>query len=162
MITFSVPDMLSVLSLLVGSGAIIWLFRLVAILATITANEVSSRRDINTIMSFLFNRAKTELVTSGLADMHSPIVINVSCFEGVMPFLGKFIPFYLKIVKKYPDLHGYKLDKILFIEFENEFGDFIVEKICIPMHVNQGACLLAVIKACQQMQNVEPKEVSNA
>jgi hypothetical protein len=108
-----------------------------------------NRRDINIIMSFIWNRAKTELVNVGLASMNSPIELTVNCVEAVMPFLTKFIPFYATVLKKYPELHGEELDKALFMEFEEKFGGFIVEHICIPMGVNQGACLLAIIKSCQ-------------
>lgn len=151
MVSFSLADMLSLLALLTGSGVMVWLFRLVETIATLKSDIGSNRRDINIIMSFLFNRAKTELVQTGLATLNSPIELKVNCFEAVMPFLGKFIPFYLNVVKKYPNLEGDALDKQLFIDFEAAFGDYIVEKICIPMHLNQGACLLAIIKACQQM-----------
>lgn len=151
MYSFSLADMLSIVALLTGSGVMVWCFKLVATIAENKSDIASNRRDINIIMSFLFNRAKTELVHTGLATANSPIELKVSCFEAVMPFLGKFIPFYVNMLKKYPNLKGDALDKQLFIEFEEHFGNYIVEKICIPMHLNQGACLLAIIKACQQM-----------
>lgn len=151
MVSLTLTELLSVLALLTGGGVLVWLFRLVETIATVRSDILSNRRDINIIMSFLFNRAKTELMQTGMATMNSPIELKVSCFEAVMPFLGKFIPFYVSVLKKYPDLEGDALDKKLFIEFESHFGDYIVEKICIPMHLNQGACLLAIIKACHQM-----------
>jgi|SRR6266566_259653 len=160
MLTISLPDILSILALLTGSGVIVWLFRLVAKIASLESDILSNRRDINIIMSFLFNRAKTELVQTGLARMNSPIELKANCVEAVMPFLSKFIPFYVQVLKKYPNLQGDALDKQLFIEFEHAFGDFIVEKICIPMHVNQGACLLAIIKSCQQMAHVPTKDIN--
>ena len=160
MISFSLADLLSIIALFTGGGVLVWVFRLVATIATLEAIIINNRRDIDIIMSFLFNRAKTELVHTGLAEMHSPIELKVNCIEAVMPFLGKFIPFYAQVLKKYPDLNGDALDKALFKEFEYAFGDFIVEKICIPMGVNQGACLLAIIKACQQMSHVRPKDIN--
>lgn len=152
LISLRVADMLSLLSLMFGSGVLVWVFRLVAKLSMMETNINNIRRDIDIIHSFLFNRAKTELVHAGMARINSPLRLTVNCAEAVMPFLGKFIPFYGKLLKKYPDLKGDALDRMLFLEFEKEFGDFIVEKICIPMGVNQGACLLAIIKSCQQIQ----------
>jgi hypothetical protein len=77
-----------------------------------------------------------------------------------MPFLEKFLPLY----KKLAAIGASEAE--MFLVFEREFGDFIVQQICIPNGLTQGACLVAIIRTCKTAthtpeRRMEPRHVQS-
>jgi len=96
-----------------------------------------------TIKSFLYRRALAEMSSKGWAEAHSPLEINPAGMEAMTPFLAKFLPVYASMVDR-----GLT-DEDMFIELEGDFGDFILNQICIPHSLSAGACLISIIQACK-------------
>jgi hypothetical protein len=99
---------------------------------------------VETLWEFHVRRAYVEAVGKGWASVNSPIHITAAGFEAALPFLAKFLPFYLGMVKRHLS------EPEMFFELEKHFGDEIMERICIPAQVSQGACLINIIQACQE------------
>jgi hypothetical protein len=115
---------------------------------------------VEILLSFLYRRGEAEAASKGWGTFNSPFAINAAGVDVVLPFLDKFIPLYAKLSAKGAS------EAQMFIEFEREFGDFIVQKICIPNGLTQGACLVSIIKACRTAGHPErrkhPREPANA
>ena len=100
---------------------------------------------VDTIWGFLIRRAHVDLLKIGWGEAHSPVTINARGLAAVEPFLDKFLPFYIQLISKNPKISNQEM----FQQFEIEFGDFIMEKICIPNKISEGACILAIMQACR-------------
>lgn len=99
---------------------------------------------LQTLWEFHVRRGKGELAEKGLGTVTSPIHLTAPMFEAILPFLREFLPFYAgMVVKKYSESRMAE-------EFERKFGDLIMERVCIPNKLTQGACLVAIIAACQE------------
>ena len=100
---------------------------------------------VDTLWDFIIRRGKVEAVKMEWGELHSPIRLNVRGLDVVKPFLDKFLPFYIQLLQRNPPM----AEQEMYIEFEREFGDFIMEKMCIPLGVTAGACLIAIVAACR-------------
>jgi len=100
---------------------------------------------VSTLWEFHVRRGTVEAVKIGWGTVNSPFHISATGFEAALPFLTKFLPFYAGLIKKNPKMP----ERELMLRFEAEFGDFIMEQICIPKGVSQGACLIAILAACE-------------
>ena len=101
---------------------------------------------VETMWEFLTRRAYAEFINKGLGAMSSPIEITPKGLIMIMPFIEKFLPFWSSLLAKNPSI----TDGELFLEIERQFGDFLVEQICIPHQLSAGACVIAVIMGCRK------------
>src|SRR5713101_7508947 len=106
---------------------------------------VKQKKEITQVWDFLIRRARAEMVYKGFGKITSPIQITAKAIEAVMPILSEMLPFYAALVKDKPKIS----EREMFVAFEEKFGDYIVEKVCIPHGLNAGACLLAIISVCK-------------
>lgn len=101
---------------------------------------------VETLWTFHLERAKVEAVLKGWGKLRSPVELTALAVELIKPYLDShFLPLYAKLIAKNPRI----TDQRLFFEFERKFGPLLVEKICIPQGVSQGACLVAVLESCK-------------
>lgn len=100
---------------------------------------------INTVWDFLMRRAEVELVNRGWGTKHSPVKLTVTVFESILPLISNIITFYAKLKEDRPNI----ADRDIFIAIEQRFGEQLVEQICIPMNVQLGACVVAVMESCK-------------
>ena len=100
---------------------------------------------VNTLWDFIVRRGKAAAVKKGWGEFSSPFRLNVQGLAVVQPFLDQFLPFYVDLLKREPPL----TERDMYIEFERKFGDFILEKLCLPYGLSEGECLSAVVAACQ-------------
>lgn len=100
---------------------------------------------INTVWDFLMRRGQVELVNKGWGTKRSPVKLALTIFESIVPLIDDIVKFYIQIKKDKPAI----TDRDLFIAIEHNFGDRLVERICIPMNVQLGACVIAVLEACK-------------
>jgi hypothetical protein len=107
--------------------------------------QLQARVDI--LLGFLFRRGEAEATQKGWGRFNSPFALTVDGLSAIMPFLDKFIPLYAELAARNAT------EPEMFLEFESRFGDFIVQKICIPNGVSTGACLVSIIKACRASAN---------
>jgi len=95
--------------------------------------------------AFQMRRAQSEMVKIGWGEAHSPVTITTAGLKAVEPFLDKFLPFYVTLLAKNPDISEAEMT----LAFEHEFGDYILQQICIPNGLVSGSCLLAITQACK-------------
>ncbi len=100
---------------------------------------------INTVWDFLMRRGQVELVNMGWGTKHSPVKLTVTVFDSILPLISDIITFYAKLKKDKPSI----TDRDIFIAIEQHFGEQLIERICIPMHVQLGACVIAVMESCK-------------
>src|SRR5881394_276394 len=92
---------------------------------------------VNTVWDFLMRRGQVELVNSGWGTKQSPFKLTATIFESILPLISDIVHFYAEFKKNKPDAP----ERDLFIAIENKFGEVLVERICIPMKVQLGACV---------------------
>lgn len=100
---------------------------------------------VNTVWDFLMRRGQVELVEKGWGTRHSPVQLNVEAFESILPLIDDIVRFYVQLKKRKPQI----TERDMFIAIESKFGEQLVERICIPMNVQLGACVIAVIESCK-------------
>jgi hypothetical protein len=100
---------------------------------------------VNTMWDFTIRRGEAELVLAGLGTKHSQVVLNVETLDKIMPFIIEIIVFYgVQMKQKSPPN-----ERDLYILIEQQFGDRIVDTICIPNKITVAGCLVAVMAACK-------------
>jgi len=92
---------------------------------------------------FFVGRAGVEIMSKGWGTTHSFIKLNQQGLDIIKPFLPKFIAHYTQMVEQ-----G-KTENQMFYETEKKFRDFLIEKICIPHNVSNGACVVMILQACK-------------
>lgn len=97
------------------------------------------------IRAFLFQRSQVEFVHKGWGAKRSKLEITLDGMSVIEPFLTKFLPFYVDLIAKKPDVE----EDELFLAFNAEFGELMRDEVCIPRGVMQGACIIAAIEACK-------------
>lgn len=99
---------------------------------------------VGDMWGFIWRRAQAEAAKVGWGEFKSPFEIkieNVAEAVKMAPFFKDIAVFYDLVSKKFPKLSD--PDKILLVE--SKFGDQILKDICLPLGVDQGACLVAVL-----------------
>ncbi len=100
---------------------------------------------IDTVWDFLIRRGQVELVNRGWGTKNSPVELTAVTFESILPLISDIVVFYAKLKKANPKIK----ERDMFIAIESQFGEQLVDRICIPMHVQLGACVVAVMAACK-------------
>ena len=100
---------------------------------------------VDTLWAFQMRRAQSEMVKIGWGEAHSPVHINATGLAAVAPFLDMFLPFYAGLLASDPNIS----EQDMFVAFEQKFGDYILQKICIPNGLTSGSCLLAIMDSCK-------------
>ena len=98
---------------------------------------------VHELWDFLMRRAKGEALSKGWGSTGSQFHINPTGYAKIEAFLDKFLPAFASMTKR-------KLsDQQMYRELERDFGDFIVEQICVPNGMSSGACLILIVEACR-------------
>ncbi len=126
-----------IVSLLISSGAIAFIFNLGARLARMELKT-------DTIWEFQIRRAMSEVVQNKIGTMNSPIVIKEEVKEWIGEIKYKLRDFYRKLGRN-------MTDKDLLLEIERNFGDELLSKVCIPHELSQGACLLIALEVAKEV-----------
>jgi hypothetical protein len=103
---------------------------------------------VDTVWDFIIRRAQVEVVNVGWGTKKSPLVLNPATLQSIMPFIVDIVAFYARLIAREPQIS----ERELFIAIERQFGERIVETVCIPHKVNLGACIVAVLEACKLSQ----------
>ena len=119
--------------------------KLLAKVDRLTEDVAALMADTKTMWQFMVRRGQVEAMRKGWGEYSSPFQINGVAFEVVLPFLTTFLPWYATTLAARPDIS----DGELSAKLEAKFGEFIVEKICIPQGVTEGACMVAIIEVCR-------------
>lgn len=98
---------------------------------------------VETTWDFLMRRAVSEAVMTGVAVKNSPVVVNDEAKKWMKPILGPIRDFYKSLGRKMTEYE-------LMMEIERRFGEQILDEVCIPHGLSQGACLLIAVQAAME------------
>ena len=98
---------------------------------------------VDTMWEFLMRRAKLEGLRSGLMEEHSALFLSNELKAAFAPLMEHLRAFYTSKGQRLSDLD-------LMLALERNFGEEIVEKICKPLNVTNGACLVGAVKLLRE------------
>ena len=90
---------------------------------------------VETLWAFQMRRGAAEAVTSNMATLNSPLDFNPDVLAALDPMKER--------LRIFAQEHQGVTEIDFFMLLERAFGDELVKRFCIPLKVNQGACLLA-------------------
>ncbi len=106
---------------------------------------------ISLLWEFQLRRAKVEVLTQGIAVRNSPIKIKPGIEEWLGDLAVELKNFYRKLGREMTETQ-------LAEEIERRYGKELVEKLCIPHGLFQGACLIIAMDVAKSALK-EDKEV---
>lgn len=99
---------------------------------------------VDTLWGFHMRTGANEVITRGIGTMNSPVVIGDEAKAWLREL--KF-----ELQKFYRGLGRHNLtDSELCLEIERRFGKQLMEKVCIPHQLQQGACLLIALAVARE------------
>ena len=113
------------------------------------AESMASNADIyaklETMWDHFMLSTKNELVEKGMAKMNSPLGFTPGARQILADMVVNLVTFYLTITEAKPDI----TEMELFMEFDKEFGDLLVNKLTKTHGLSRGACLVMAIGVCR-------------
>ena len=106
---------------------------------------------VDLLFMMLFNRGQLDAIQKGWGTKNSPFQITTEGIDAIAPLLNQFIPWYGQLIHNRPGITEVQI----FEAFERQFGTFIIERVCLPHHISNFACLIAVLEACKQHTQIE-------
>ncbi len=103
---------------------------------------------VKTMWDLIVGDSKLQMVKGGFGKAKSPIRIVKKGYDFIEPFLNKFLPIYLKVRKEHESANEDELERLLFVAFQAQMGNFILENIAVPNDITLGAAIMAIIQAC--------------
>ena len=92
---------------------------------------------VDTMWAFAVRRGISEAVKEGLGTMSSPIVFNAKALALIDPLKGELTKCY-ENNKKMTEFE-------LMLEIERQFGQKLLEQVCVPSGLTHGACLILAL-----------------
>jgi hypothetical protein len=92
-------------------------------------------------------RSMSELVTSGMGTVNSPLMISPRALGALEPLKKRLIDWY----KTYPDNSS---DVATLLGIEKAFGDDLLKAVCFPCGLSYGACLIIALVIAKQNNDV--------
>jgi len=103
---------------------------------------------VDTMWGFQMRRAMSEVVDKGIGTMNSPLIFNDDARKRLEPLKDDLISFYQKLPPATPD------GEVL-LAIEKDFGDDLLDRVCIPCGLSHGACLLLAMAIAKQTDILE-------
>jgi hypothetical protein len=100
-----------------------------------------------TMWAFQMRRAVSEVVTTGVGKMESPIKFSEMAIRSMGPIKHDLIGLYAR--KRPTD------DLLFLLDIEAEFGSRLLERVCIPYGLSHGACLLLALSIAKQVPELD-------
>jgi hypothetical protein len=115
-------------------GGFIWRF---------SAAQSALQVKVDTLWSFLLRRGEAEGLSAGALQKNSPVTLTPAGADWFAGGLGADLRGW------YAGLRAKPTGPALAFEIERAFGRRIVDEVCLPRGVSQGACLAAAALVCQ-------------
>ena len=104
---------------------------------------------LNVLLDFLIRRTQSEAVAKGMGSVHSDLAITDEVRGWYCNLAARLKVFYHHI--------GVRMtNRELFLAIEVQFGDEIVQEVCIPHGLLAGSCILAAITVAREVQPAAP------
>ena len=97
---------------------------------------------VETLWAFQMRRGAAEAVTNNMATLNSPLNFRADVLATLNPMKER--------LQLFAREHQGVTEVEFFMLLERAFGDELVKRFCIPLKVNQGACLLASMQVALQ------------
>ena len=99
---------------------------------------------VDTMWDFQLRRAVSEGLHQGAMTRNSPVEVTEEAKAWMRPVAQELREFYKRL--------GRRLDeRTLTLEIERRYGDRILEEVCIPRGLYQGACLLIAAAVAKEV-----------
>ena len=105
------------------------------------ASRALQKADV--MWEFQIRRAQVELLQRGIGAMNSPINISPEARQWLADLADALRDFYNRLGRHLTDAD-------LMMEIERRFGQEIMEKVCVPHGLFQGACLLIAMAVARE------------
>lgn len=92
---------------------------------------------VNTMWAFQMRRAFSEVVTSGIATVNSPLRFTEEAIKALDPIREELKALWVSLPESVR-----KSDVEVTLEIEKVFGERLLRMVCIPCGLSHGACLL--------------------
>jgi hypothetical protein len=93
---------------------------------------------------FLIRRGMVEALTKGVLEKNSPVKMPPAIYEAHRSFFREIREHYERYWEHLTDIE-------LAIAVEKNFGEKLVQEICIPHSLDHGACLVAAVFICRPL-----------
>ncbi len=103
---------------------------------------------VDTMWGFQMRRSMSEVITSGIAQMNSPLKFSEEAVARLEPIKDDLLAWYTK----QPQGLG---DATLMLKIEQSFGDILLKLICIPCGLSYGACLILALFMAKGVDELE-------
>jgi hypothetical protein len=104
----------------------------------------SIQTKVDTMWAFQMRRAVSEIASSGVGTVNSPITFTQDARSAMNPLKDELIAFNAGIEKK--------SDAEALLEIERVFGDRLLKLVCLPCGLSHGACLLLALAVARQTE----------
>jgi len=98
---------------------------------------------VDTMWAFQMRRAVSEVVSTGLGQLKSPVVFTDEARAALEPIREGLVGFWRTLPKGISD--GEAL-----LAIEMRFGDALLRLVCIPCGLSHGACLILALDIAKQ------------
>lgn len=103
---------------------------------------------VDTMWAFQMRRAMSEVVEKGLGTMGSPLHFTQTAYDALAPIRQRLIDFY-------GNLPHNKCDAEILLDIEKNFGDELLDLVCLPCKLTHGACLMLAYAMAKQTTELE-------
>jgi hypothetical protein len=142
--------MIAVFELTIGLGAIPGILSLIGVvwLAAFKLSAIETKidklwKDNETWTDFHVRRSWSEIYGKGIATRNSPLHVAPETREWIAPLADKLNAFYNRIGRN-------MTQRELFLEIERNFGDQLLNEVCIPRGLSQGACIIIAMESMKR------------
>ncbi len=102
---------------------------------------------VDTMWGFQMRRSMSEVVTSGVGKVNSPVVFTPEILSHLEPLKPKLIGWY----KEFPN---HKSDADALLGIEQSFGDDLLKLVCFPCGLSYGACLIMALVIAKESNEI--------
>ena len=100
---------------------------------------------VNTMWDFQLRRGEAESLLRGLALRQSPLIVTSEARAWVADIADGLRSFYRTEWHRLPE-------RDVVIEIERRYGQILLEQVCIPHQIWQGACLIIALAVAKEGQ----------
>ena len=102
---------------------------------------------VDTMWGFQMRRSMTEVVSTGVGTLNSPLVISTEVMASLDPIKQRLIDWY-------EDYDGRGGDASVLLGIEQAFGNELVNRVCLPCKLSYGACLIIALAVAKQSNDL--------
>jgi hypothetical protein len=103
---------------------------------------------VDTMWGFQMRRSMSEIVTTGVGKLNSPLVLSDEILSRLDPIKNNLIKWF----KNQPATAG---DATLLLGIEQHFGDDLFNMVCIPCGLSYGACLIIALVVAKEQHDID-------